>query len=144
MNTFNPHQGAMSARTALVSLLLAAVGSTAWDPVPPCPAPFPNAAVPETWCSSVVATNASSGVTVAQFGLPSSATLVTVATNASLWYDEAIFSEFGGGGIAGVFEYMAGANSRNKSIIGRARADGPFHHPARGPQPLLVAPRATG
>lgn len=88
-------------------------------PVPPCPAPFPSAAVPETWCSTVIATNAASGVVVAQYGAPAGATLVTATTNAAVWYDAALF--FLGGGIEGVFSYMGGRNAANESIIHDAR-----------------------
>jgi hypothetical protein len=105
----------------LVLLLLSPTPTSAapWNPVPPCLSPFPQSAVNETWCSSPLATNASSGVTVAQYGLPANATLVTAATSPAIWYDEALF--YLGGGIASVFGYMSGVNARNKSIIGDAR-----------------------
>jgi hypothetical protein len=100
-------------------LLLFSASAAAWDPVPPCISPFPLSAVNETWCTSPLATNASSGVTVAQYGLPANATLVTAATSPSIWYDDALF--YLGGGIDSVFGYMSGVNARNKSIIEDAR-----------------------
>ena len=98
--------------------LLAAALPVAGAPVPPCAAPFPSAAVPESWCSTPLAVSPS-GVAVAQYGVPASETLVTATTSAAQWYDEALF--FLGGGIEQVFEYMAGKNGANESIIRDAR-----------------------
>ena len=46
-------------------------------PQPPCNTSIPNAAVPETWCSTPVASNPASGVVVAKYGFPLNSTLVT-------------------------------------------------------------------
>ena len=74
------------------------------DPTPPCPAPFPNTAVGESWCSVPLASNPATGVSIAQYGLPAGSTLVTAASPPALWYDTLFYL---GGGIASVLEYLA-------------------------------------
>lgn len=103
----------------LASLFLLLAAACVADSVPPCAAPFPNSAVPETWCSTVLAANPASGVTVAQYGAGASNTLVTAMTNASIWYDAALF--YLGGGIESIFSYMSGKNADGEIIIQNAR-----------------------
>lgn len=85
-----------------------------WNPVPPCQSPFPNSAVSETWCSNQIDENVTSGVIIAEYGLPASETLITVATNSSIWYSEALFLL--GGGFYDIFLYLTQAN-----VISNAR-----------------------
>ena len=56
-----------------------------------------------------------SGVTVAQYGLPASETLITATTNASIWYDSALF--YLGGGIESVFSYLGGKNAAGSNML---------------------------
>ena len=75
-----------------------------WNPVPPCQSPFPNSAVSETWCSNEIVVNETTGVIISEYGLPASETLITVATNSSIWYSEALFTL--GGGFYDIFLYL--------------------------------------
>jgi hypothetical protein len=102
----------------MFAILLTLVLPTNADPVPPCPAPFPASAVSETWCSTVLA-HSPTGVTVAQYGVPASETLVTATTNASIWYDSALF--FLGGGIETIFSYLGGANAAGEKLLADGR-----------------------
>ena len=98
----------------LFNLLTASAVTVSWTPVPPCQSPFPNSAVSETLCSNEIARNESTGVVISDYGLPSSETLITVATNASIWYSEALFTL--GGGFYDIFLYLTQAD-----IIANAR-----------------------
>ena len=69
-----------------------------------CETTVPNTPVKETWCSTELDSNKTSGVVVAQYGVPATTTLVTAATNKSIWYDSALM--FLGGGIYDVFAYV--------------------------------------
>jgi hypothetical protein len=69
-----------------------------------CETTVPNTPVKETWCSTVLDSNNTSGVVVAKYGVPATTTLVTAATNGSIWYDWALM--FLGGGIYDVFAYV--------------------------------------
>ena len=60
-----------------LSLNVNVVPVHSWNPKPPCAAPFPNSAVPETWCSNIITSDTNSGVVVAEYGLPVNSTLVT-------------------------------------------------------------------
>ena len=92
------------------------MGSTfAWTPAPPCPAPVPNAAVPEAWCSNPLATNQTSGVVVSEFGQPANSTLLTASTSADIWYDDALF--FLGGGFSFILSYFSGENAAKYNFL---------------------------
>jgi len=100
--------------TTLFNLLTASAVTVSWTPVPPCQSPFPHSAVSETLCSNEIARNESTGVIISDYGLPSSETLITVATNSSVWYSQALFTL--GGGFYDVFLYLTQAD-----IIANAR-----------------------
>ena len=76
---------------------------------------MPNAAVPEAWCSNLLATNPASGVQVSEFGLPENSTLLTVSTSPDIWYDDALF--FLGGGFGGVLSYFSGENANKTNFL---------------------------
>lgn len=93
------------------------LSSIAPSPNPPCLTPFPHTPVPETWCSTPIVSK--NGVQIAQYGFPSDSMLITASTNSSIWYNDALF--FLGGGIYTVFEYLAGHNQQNQSLIANGR-----------------------
>ena len=86
-------------------------------PSPPCLTNIPNSAVLETWCSQVLAQNASSGVIVAQYGAPTAETLVSVTVGSQFWYGFPMF----GASLPLLFEYFEGANAANASFIKNGR-----------------------
>lgn len=98
---------------------LSALARARADPAPPCAPnpPVPDAAVAESWCSTVLAQNATSGVTVASFGAPAAETLVTVSGVQDLFFGFALFDST----LPAIFEYFAGRNSQNASFIAKGR-----------------------
>ena len=108
----------MAARCLALAAALTAACACA-DPTPPCAPnpPVPNAAVAESWCSTVLAENAASGVTVASYGAPAAETLVSISAEQDLFFGFPLFEAT----LPAIFEYFAGRNSLNASFIAQGR-----------------------
>jgi len=90
----------------------------------------PDAAVEESWCTTEIAVDRVSYVTVASYGAPAAETLVTVSGVQDLFFGFALFDST----LPAIFEYFAGRNSQNASFIAKGRTT-----------PISVrAPRAVG
>lgn len=82
-----------------------------WAPVPPCAAPLgvDEPAVPESMCSRPVAH--AGNVTVREYGLPASATLVQVHVDGSVFYQVLTV------GIQQLLQYYQGDNAASKNVL---------------------------
>jgi hypothetical protein len=95
----------------LGALLASGVAAKPWAPVPPCAPPMgvDEPAVPESMCFNPVAQ--AGNVSVREYGLPASATLVEVHIDGPVFYQ--ILS----GGIQMVLQYFGGDNAASKNLL---------------------------
>jgi hypothetical protein len=102
-----------------IIIVVSFTNATHNNPIPPCSPnpPVSNAAVPESWCSTIVAINDTTGVYVSKYGFPQAETLVTIDIIQDYWFGYPLLSF----ALPQIFEFFAGKNDQNISFIAKGR-----------------------